>query len=176
MSRLADWYKRLRHSRGFGIHSPSAYRLIREVLRPDSRYGYYAYQDIREITDPDYSYRELCLIYRLLVDSAAASVAIVHDHSALRALATLALPAAVILEEPERADFAIIGHGCSVNFPPRAVDALAECGQIFFCENDSKLSNELLGRMRAGHSFRSKRHTLIVNRSDLPLEHFNLNF
>ena len=27
------WFQRLRHGRGFGVHSPWAYRFIREVLR-----------------------------------------------------------------------------------------------------------------------------------------------
>ena len=37
-------YKRLRHSRGFGIHSPWAYRFVTEAIRPHRGYAYYAYR------------------------------------------------------------------------------------------------------------------------------------
>lgn len=44
MARLTNpvWWQRLRHSRGFGIHSPFAFRLITEVLRPQRSYAYYS--------------------------------------------------------------------------------------------------------------------------------------
>ncbi|MCH5235942.1 MAG: hypothetical protein J1E16_11675 [Muribaculaceae bacterium] len=39
------WYLRWRHSKGYGVHSPYAYRFITEVLRPGN-YGYYAYDHL----------------------------------------------------------------------------------------------------------------------------------
>lgn len=45
-------YLRWRHSKGYGVHSPYAYRLITEVLRP-GRYGYYAYQQLDKLARPD---------------------------------------------------------------------------------------------------------------------------
>lgn len=36
-------YIRWRHSRGFGVHSPYAYRFVTDVLRPGD-YAYYAYE------------------------------------------------------------------------------------------------------------------------------------
>lgn len=38
------WFSRLRHSRGFGVHSPSAYRFIGDVLRQPC--AYYAYSTV----------------------------------------------------------------------------------------------------------------------------------
>lgn len=35
-------YLRWRHSKGYGVHSPYAYRFVTDVLRPGD-YGYYAY-------------------------------------------------------------------------------------------------------------------------------------
>ena len=40
-------YLRWRHSKGFGVHSPYAYRFVTEVVRPGS-YGYYSYWEIDE--------------------------------------------------------------------------------------------------------------------------------
>lgn len=37
--------KRIRHRHGFGVHSPYAYRLIKEAIEESRRYGYYAYHD-----------------------------------------------------------------------------------------------------------------------------------
>lgn len=46
---LAEGYKRRRHSYGFGVHSPLAYRLVRTVLM--ERCCYYAYADIADALD-----------------------------------------------------------------------------------------------------------------------------
>ena len=46
LDRLAKRYRRWRHTRGFGIHSPYAYRLLTDSLRPGARYGYYGDTDI----------------------------------------------------------------------------------------------------------------------------------
>lgn len=35
-------YKRWRHTRGYGVHSPFAYRLITEAIHPKHGYVYYA--------------------------------------------------------------------------------------------------------------------------------------
>lgn len=46
-SLVADRYLRLRHSYGFGVHSPYAFRLVKTILTP-GRYGFYGYDDIEE--------------------------------------------------------------------------------------------------------------------------------
>lgn len=47
---LADWYKRRRHTLGYGVHSPLAYYLVRNVVRDWHRYRYYAFHDIDVMT------------------------------------------------------------------------------------------------------------------------------
>ena len=50
---MIEAYKRWRHSRGFGVHSPFAYDLVRMAIRPGKRYGYYGYNLIeREALRP----------------------------------------------------------------------------------------------------------------------------
>ena len=46
---FAQWYKRLRHSKGFGIHSPFAFMLVNEII--NSRCRYYGYDDIEPYID-----------------------------------------------------------------------------------------------------------------------------
>lgn len=43
--RLLVWLRRMPHSRGFGVQSPSAYRFIRYVV--SEHYPYYAYAEMR---------------------------------------------------------------------------------------------------------------------------------
>lgn len=42
---LRKSYLRWRHSKGFGVHSPYAYRFVKDVLRPGA-YGFYSYNEI----------------------------------------------------------------------------------------------------------------------------------
>lgn len=39
-------YRRLRHTYGFGVHSPFAFRLVKDVVRPGRVYAWYGYEDI----------------------------------------------------------------------------------------------------------------------------------
>ncbi len=52
---IINWYKRWRHGHGFGVHSPYAYRLVRDVLRPGRGYAYYAYADIDRLLEGERS-------------------------------------------------------------------------------------------------------------------------
>lgn len=54
---MMEWLKKLRTSRGFGVHSPFAFSLITDTLRMPSHYAYYAYDGL-----PDPTQR---LIYRV---------------------------------------------------------------------------------------------------------------
>lgn len=45
IKRYLIWLRRMSHSRGFGVQSPSAYRFIRYVI--SEHYPYYAYDDLR---------------------------------------------------------------------------------------------------------------------------------
>ncbi len=40
------WLARLRHSRGYGVHSPFAYALIMDAIREPAGYDYYAYAEL----------------------------------------------------------------------------------------------------------------------------------
>lgn len=44
--RLIDRYRRWRHGHGYGVHSPFAYFMVKEVVHPDKEYDYYGYADI----------------------------------------------------------------------------------------------------------------------------------
>ena len=58
---LIDNFQRFRHSRGFGIHSPFAYRLVKEAICPQRGYVYY-----EELT-PRLSHPLTAMAYRLSI-------------------------------------------------------------------------------------------------------------
>lgn len=39
-------YRRWRHTRGYGVHSPFAFQLVSDILRLQNRYSYYGYRSI----------------------------------------------------------------------------------------------------------------------------------
>lgn len=43
---IAAAYKRWRHSRGYGVHSPFAYDIVRHVINPARGYAYYGYHEL----------------------------------------------------------------------------------------------------------------------------------
>lgn len=43
---LSEAYKRWRHTRGYGVHSPFGYSIIKDVVSPCHIYGYYGYDDL----------------------------------------------------------------------------------------------------------------------------------
>lgn len=45
--KLREIYLRWRHSKGYGVHSPYAFRFINDVVRPGN-YGYYAYDNLEQ--------------------------------------------------------------------------------------------------------------------------------
>lgn len=70
-SRLAEYYLRWRHTRGFGVHSPYAYKLVMTVLNPRG-VTYYGYAEVektaREYSRPEAVRRDIkdgCLLLRL---------------------------------------------------------------------------------------------------------------
>lgn len=81
MVNIASRYKRWRHGRGFGVHSPLAYDLVMNTLREN--YRYYAYETLDYRTgatmDSAISKRQIRLIFRLLVRFNPNRVAVVAD-------------------------------------------------------------------------------------------------
>ncbi len=65
---ISEAYKRWRHTRGYGVHSPFAYSLVKSVVHPGRGYAYYAYEEIdnsMEGTSLPHSRRESRILLRL---------------------------------------------------------------------------------------------------------------
>lgn len=58
---------RWRHTLGYGVHSPLAYRIIKECVHPDNRYAYYADSRIDYLCNNDSKKRQqLRLLIRII--------------------------------------------------------------------------------------------------------------
>lgn len=63
---LLDFVNRWRHTLGYGVHSPLAYRIIKECVHPDTRYAYYGDFIIGSHSEGAEMCRQLRLIIRLV--------------------------------------------------------------------------------------------------------------
>ncbi len=105
LSGLSQLFNRWRHGRGFGIHSPFAYRLITEVLHQEM--GYYAYLRM----PGDECYRT---VFRIVLALRPMSVALVGADRYKRAVGE-AMPGAVFVE-PADAGLIIVDGGAEPSF------------------------------------------------------------
>ena len=117
---LARRYKRWRHGRGFGIHSPFAYDFITLTLR--ERLPYYGYDDIAAAVassdaQPSISEHRLRLIFRIAVRFNPSSVAIVGDKvdPALTATLKAVRQDVTITDQADEVDFIIVNGATSLN-------------------------------------------------------------
>lgn len=94
---LPNILMRWRHGKGFGIHSPFAYRFITEVLRQEM--GYYAY--LRMPGNDEYR-----TVFRVILSLRPESVALVGSGEYSRAVRE-AVPDACI-SDPSKADLIIV--------------------------------------------------------------------
>lgn len=168
-----DWYKRWRHGHGFGVHSPSAYVMVRDVLRPARCYAYYAYDDIASARGKYptlLSLEELKLIYRILIHLQPESVAISSgpSHDMLRHIVRMALPTAVITRKPS-AKMAIY-EGKEDCVEPK------EDGYAYFTDSSNPACARLADSMTRGHIYVNTTRALAVLNPKLPRQEFKVNF
>lgn len=166
-----DWYKRWRHARGFGIHSPSAYRLVREVLRPGSAYAYYAYEDIgraRRTLPNLLSQNELELIFRLLLHFRPASVCIPSGPSRaiLEYVVKTALPGTMLTIDT--AEMTIVEGREPV--PP------SEANIVYFTDSSNPSLATLADAVTTGHILRNPTRALVITTPRLPKQIFQISF
>ena len=160
---LSRWYKRWRHGLGFGVHSPYAYRMVREVLRPPRGYAYYAADRL--------PHAELRLLYRILVDLRPAIVGIAAGEQKLllQRLVEMALPETRITDSGTP-DMMIV-HGQTAV----ATDA-AGADIIYFNDTRHPLLAEIAVTLERGHIYRNPTRALVVRDVRLPAQVFDIRF
>lgn len=64
--RISEGYKRWRHTRGYGVHSPYGYRLVKRVFHPQKGYSFYGEEELRLSLSSDTSREVFCNSLQLL--------------------------------------------------------------------------------------------------------------
>jgi len=175
------WWQRLRHGRGFGVHSPFAYRFIREVLR--ERYAYYSYECIDSFADAWPGGRDSArMLFRVAAFIQPRHVAAGTSELSLIAaeIISMACPRAVVSADVRSdTDFIVLFDEADM------VDAAFGCvaGGATAVMPDSRMpaAAALLERLRStlayGHCFINGRRTAVfVGRRALPAETFAVRF
>ena len=175
---------RARRSRGFGVHSPFAFRFITLVLR-DSRSVYYSTRKIRDFAGGRRRRRNLAMLFRIVCD---------------RKPLTLVLPPD--LPEAERRVILMADSRLQPITPAEALTLPAGSGRIFIClpelsaENlqaarrvlssedstlvllraDSRQLNALKDGLDHIMTFTNGKYAVLVSRRGLPTQNFEINF
>lgn len=171
------WWQRLRHGRGFGVHSPSAYRFIREVLREEC--AYYAYPEVDALAASwPGGARKARMLLRIVAAMRPHSVAVGASDIAARIVrlgGSGAVISAAVLHDTDfvvmadsticAADaFAAAARGATVVMPDRSMHEAAA------------LLARLRGEMAHGHIYLDGGRTAIFVGNNAPFQTFAVRF
>lgn len=145
---IAAAYKRRRHTIGFGVHSPLAYRVVRDcVMQKDS---YYAYAELDSLLDVSRPHRwrrrrRTRMLHRLAARLPRPTIALSGSVDAATAAAvSLALPHARVAESSHSGHTLCVAAGSLGDFEP--LD-----GNVLFAFDITSADIELLwSRMQWG--------------------------
>ena len=188
LKRLIPGFRRIKRawrSRGFGIHSPFAFRFVTCVLRESGEY--YAYRELRRIAGDRKAFRRLALVFRLVCEFRTAVVSVFGDSDfTARIDRTVRLADSRIktyscsgMANPpymQNSGFCIIQYARNFNdmdFFGRALRS--EC-MVAFMDVSGADACRLRDLLTSGMSFYNRRSLILVSRHDLPRQNFEVNF
>lgn len=176
--------KRSWRSRGFGIHSPFAFRFVTCVLRERSEY--YAYREMREFIGNSGRFKSMTLIVRLVCEFRPAVVAISGDANADILSRTVRLADSrvdiVKASDINPDDYADAAQSLLYVITDNTADEqtvarLSSQADATVCLGQGMiLFGKLKANQLAGMIFKSRHSAVIVNRRDLPRQDFEVNF
>ena len=106
---LLVWLRRSRHSRGFGVQSPWAYRFIRYVV--NEHYPYYAYDDLSRLYEGyPKQIQKLCRLYFRIANFWQAEQAL--DYSAASETDVIRLYGTFMKRGCNKLEFVPVRHAC----------------------------------------------------------------
>ncbi|MDE5872145.1 MAG: hypothetical protein K2H22_09415, partial [Muribaculaceae bacterium] len=132
--------RRWRHTRGYGVHSPLAFSIMKECIRPDRRYGFYcdAYLDF-EYHEDRRGLRRARMIIRLLNLSRPKHLWMPDADKRIVTAIRMIMPKmrlATHKDCPKDTDF-IISFNRHDNMECwKKMDGQEECGMLFFGKSE----------------------------------------
>lgn len=165
---LAASLRRVRHGRGFGIHSPFAYRFVTEVLRLPDDYGYYAYLYIAR--------QRMRVLFRVAVHFCPREVAFIgcEDNSEVRKAVFSAVSRAAVAPIHE-ADMVVFDAAANRKLPADAIPPTAVT--VILAYKRWKNYSKYLAALPCGMSFANRGSmAVVVPLSYLPRQDFEIRF
>ena len=167
---MAKWFKRWRSRKGFGIHSPYAFRFIKEVLAPDRSYAYYAYSDIRKEVRQQNGCLPIdmaLLVFRTVLELRPTSVCIRADNS-------FELLHSIVKKSGPNIQFTS-GECDLLICEGMAACPVATKHAIFLdCQNPAAAAT--IEMIRHGHIYKSKKTYIIIAHRHLPFQNFDIKY
>ena len=166
-----SYLSRYRHSKGFGVHSPFAFRFITETLC-NRKESYYLYPALEYNGHGDE--RVLKLVLRVLCALKPKSVGLIpNSQPRVRdIIKEVDNEMALNFKDPEM-------YIVSPDYENDSDTLLAEClergGNVLWCEQNQD-AIEIINGMKHGMSFSNGHSLIAVGRRDLPRQDFNLFF
>ncbi len=161
--------QRYRVSRGYGVHSPFAYRFIIRVLR--ETLPYYGFDRLNSLRG-DMSAADARLLFRITDFFRPAKVCVTGTHAAqARSIILAAAPRTRFTDTPEDADMTVAAA-------PLSAEGLADvrCPVIMTTRCPEPLWQHAIDTSARAMTFTNGRTGVIVNRSGLPRHDYRLRF
>lgn len=180
---IAAGYKRWRHRRGYGVHSPFAYHLVKMAIAPEAGYAHYGYRDIDFAIPADTHpglRHDLRLLLRLCATLRSESITVpefVHPDirkGAATVARSLHIPFHEGHREGRKGDFLFLPGNT-----PAHVDALKwlhSGGAIMAAVPEDQLKADLLGYRECGVTFKGRKTILVVPNADVAFVAYDMKF
>lgn len=171
---LAEKYKRLRHSHGFGVHSPFGYRVVGRVVLLPRGYGYYSerYLERPETGLSDTHELSGCrLLGRLAIETDARSAYIQENLPAGYANYLRFIRSDIRLERrPEGADtcaLICISGTAEAEWGARRIGDTNPPAALLALDVDDATARRLCDAMPEGLCLRGKRNLILMPRAEM---------
>lgn len=164
-------YKRWRHSRGYGVHSPFAYRIVKEVINPERGYGWYGYKPLSDKYRgkvSDGTIRRSLMLLRLasFLDIGSAYIADFSDRKIIEYALKQVNSKIGLTSDAQLADNArlIITDGKSLGLE-KLSKLLERPGRaVYIRDIPSKWTEKLFENLDEGLMLHSRRNALLISR------------
>ncbi len=137
---MRDYVNRWRHTRGYGVHSPLGFLIVKECIRPDRRYGFYCdpYLDF-EYHEDRRGLRHARMIVRLLNLLRPTHVWMPDADKRIITAIKMIMPKMRLATQrkcPEDTDFIIVFNRHDAAEYWKRMDSKEECGMLLFGKPD----------------------------------------
>ncbi len=141
MNYALNYLKRWRHTHGYGVHSPLAFRIVKDCIHPDNRYGFYcdAYLDF-EYHEDHRGLRRARMIIRLLNLLRPSHVWMPDADKRILTAIRMVMPKLRVSTQkecPKETDFIITFHNRDTELLWKKIYPKKECGMLSFVSSST---------------------------------------